>query len=168
VQSQTETQITTETGELPARGTDAVEILKNDHVVIKSLLERLVADTGDRKTTLEQLKSVLTIHNATEENIVYPALAVVGRKKAESLSLYHETAEADTVVFELAALLKESDDDVQFNKRAKKLQKAVLEHIDKEENTAFPHLEAKADAAQAKQLTHDVREFRSTIHMAKA
>jgi hemerythrin superfamily protein len=167
VRNETMTRITTETGEFPAHGSNAVEILKNDHTVIKGLLERLVGDPGDRAATLDELKSVLTIHNATEENLVYPALAVVGRKKAESQSLYHETAEADTVVFELDLLLKEADD-VQFTKRAKKLQAAVLEHIDKEENTAFPHLEAKADAAQTRQLTHDVREFRSTMRMTKA
>jgi hemerythrin superfamily protein len=165
VQVDSKATTVTETGELPARGTSAVEILMNDHKVIKSLLDRLTSDTnGDRKATLENLKSVLTIHNATEENLVYPALAVVGRKKAESLSLYHETAEADTVVFELDMLLKESNDE-QFAKGAKKLQAAVLEHIDKEETSAFPQLQEKANAAQSKQLAHDVREFRNTIHM---
>jgi hypothetical protein len=81
---------------LPARGDDAVEILENDHQVIKGLLNQLVsASSPQRKSVIEQLVGVLTIHNATEENLVYPALNKVAGSKLESQHLYHETMEAD-------------------------------------------------------------------------
>jgi hemerythrin superfamily protein len=151
---------------LPVRGANAVEILENDHEVIKGLLGELTSATGAAaaKPTLEKLKAVLTIHNATEENLVYPALSVIARKHAESQKLYHETAEADTVVFELDQLAKERDD-AAFAKKATALQAAVLEHIDNEEQRAFPHLIDGADAAQTKQLTADVKAFRSSISL---
>jgi hypothetical protein len=149
-----QTTITSPTREaLPVRGANAVEILENDHTVIKGLLGELTSATGAAaaKPTLE-------------ENLVYPALSVIARKHAESQKLYHETAEADTVVFELDQLAKERDD-AAFAKKATALQAAVLEHIDNEEQRAFPHLIDGADAAQTKQLTADVKAFRSSISL---
>lgn len=149
---------------LPARGRDAVEILKNDHQVIKSLLDALVSDQGSqRREVLEQLKGVLTIHNATEENLVYPAIDKVAGSKTESQHLYHETAEADVLVFELDALLKERDD-AEFALKAKKFHKAVLAHIDEEENKAFPRLQENADPVDSENLTHSVKAFRKSLH----
>jgi hemerythrin superfamily protein len=150
---------------LPVRGNDAVEILVNDHQTIKTLLTQLTQNEGGAgaKTTLEQLKAALTIHNATEENLVYPALNKVAGKKAESQKLYHETAEADVLLFELDTMLKEGDE-ADFPAKAKKFQAAVLEHIEDEEDKAFPHLQKYAEPEQAQMLTQSVREFRSALH----
>ncbi len=71
---------------------------------------------------LELLKGVLTIHNATEENLVYPAINKVAGGKLESQHLYHETAEADVLFFELDGLLKEGDDE-QFARKAVKFRR---------------------------------------------
>lgn len=162
--SRESTHATAPTAELATSGTTTVEILTNDHKVIKQLLEQLTSDTnGTRKATLEHLKTVFTIHNATEENLVYPALAVVTGKKTESEHLYKETAMADMVVFELDTMLKQHDD-AGFAARAKKLQAAVLEHIDEEETKAFPDLQKHADSKQSAQLTKDVKAFRGAMH----
>lgn len=148
---------------LPARGNDAVEILENDHEVIKGLLNQLVsASSTNRKQIIGQLVGVLTIHNATEENLVYPALNKVAGSKLESQHLYHETMEADLLLFELDSMLKEGDD-TEFAARAKKFQEAVLHHIDEEENKAFPRLE-DVDAQHTQVLTDSVKEFRSSLH----
>ena len=154
----------TDQSQLPVRGTDAIEILINDHEVIKGLLERLTAATQDpeRRSILEQLKGALTLHNATEENLLYPALNKVAGKKSEAEKLYHETAEADVLVFELDTMLKEGDTG-KFQAKAEKLQDAVLEHIDDEESSAFPHLQKGAEPAQSQMLTQSVREFRSAL-----
>jgi hemerythrin superfamily protein len=150
---------------LPARGKDTIEILRHDHVVIKQLLSELTGarQRSERVAAFERLKGVLTIHNATEESLVYPALSVVAHKKRESEHLYHETAEADMLVFELDSLLKaENDHDV--SAKAKQLQAAIFEHIDDEETRAFPTLQSEADAAHAETLTQSVRAFRRSIH----
>jgi hemerythrin superfamily protein len=152
---------------LPARGDDAVEIIENDHEVIKGLLNDLVSASGDRrKHVIEKLVGVLTIHNATEENLVYPALNEVAGSKTESQHLYHETMEADLLLFELDSLLK-AGDDAKFATKAENFQKAVLHHIDEEENKALPRLQ-DVDAAQAESLTESVKQFRSSLHFETA
>ena len=65
-------------------------------------------------------KPVLTVHNATEENLVYPALQKFVGQKRESEHLYQETAQADVLVFELDTMLK-SGDDASFRETAEKL-----------------------------------------------
>jgi hemerythrin superfamily protein len=148
---------------LPARGDDAVEILTNDHQVIKGLLSRLIEpNPSQREVVLEQLKGVLTIHNATEENLVYPALNKVAGSRAESQHLYHETAEADVLLFELDSMLKEGDA-VGFDAKAKRFREAVLHHIEEEEHKALPRLR-DVDTADAELLADSVRAFRKSLH----
>ena len=164
MQQNTSSAVPTVSGEIEARGANAVEILLNDHTNIKALLQQLTqaTDHAMRKQTLEQLKGLLTIHNATEENLVYPAIALDAGKKSESLHLYHETAAADMLVFQLDTMLKEGDTS-KFEATAKALQKAILEHVDDEETKAFPHLQKHADPQHAQMLTESVREFRSSL-----
>lgn len=160
---------TTDMHDLPLRGSTAVEMLVNDHEVIKSLLEELTSATSAAqcKRVFERLKAVLTVHNATEENLVYPAIAIDAGKKADSEHLYHETAAADMLVFELDALLRDGDT-AAFATKAKKLQTAILEHIDVEESSAFPKLEKHTDPARAAALAASVRKFRHELHMGSA
>lgn len=156
-------------GALPVRGSDAIEILENDHQTIKELLATLTEpmQREQRAELLERLKAVLTIHNATEENLVYPALNNVAGKKSEAERLYHETSKADVLVFELDMMLKQGNDS-DFVAKAQKLQAAVLEHIDDEEGSAFPHLRDHATAEEAQMLTASVQEFRSALRFVPA
>lgn len=157
------------TPDLPLRGSNAVEMLVNDHTVIKSMLEDLTTATSARqcKSVFERLKAALTVHNATEENLVYPALAIDAGKKSDSEHLYHETAAADMLVFELDGLLRDGDME-RFTPKAKKLQAAILEHIDDEEASAFPKLEQHADTTHAAALTASVKKFRGDMHVGSA
>jgi hemerythrin superfamily protein len=149
---------------LPPRGNDAVEILLNDHQVIKGLLRELTAASGPRREeVLEKLKGVLTIHNATEENLVYPAINKVAGSKLESAHLYHETAEADVLLFELDSMLKERDES-DFSIKAEKFADAVSHHIDEEEQKAFPRLQENSDPRHAEILTDSVKQFRKSLH----
>ena len=150
---------------LPVRGSDTVDILLNDHTVIKRLLGDLTAapDRGRRSAVLERLKEALTIHNATEENLVYPALAEMASEKRESAHLYHETAEADVLVFQIDQLLK-GGDEADFTAKAVQLRDAVFEHIEDEESKAFPALRERPEPEQTQRLTQSVREFRGALH----
>jgi hemerythrin superfamily protein len=111
---------------------------------------------------LDQLKGALTIHNATEENIVYPALDKVAGHKFETLKLYNETAAADILLFQIDTMLKEGDE-TKFAEKAQKLHDAVFKHIEAEEKSALPHLEKGADSSEAQMLLQSVREFRGAI-----
>jgi hemerythrin superfamily protein len=161
---QSTSSIPTVSGDVAAQG-DAIDVLLNDHVTIKSLLSQLTqaGEPTQRRRILEQLKGLLTIHNATEENLVYPAIAQVAGKKHESQHLYHETAEADVVMFQMDTLLKEHGDPAKFEALAQSFQKALLEHIDDEEEKAFPHLREHAEPQQARLLTQSVHELRSAL-----
>lgn len=164
--------VTGTTGATPSginyEGTGAIDILLQDHRKIKSLLVELndASHESEQHHVLEQLKELLTIHNATEENFVYAALAKVAGKQHESEHLYHETAEADMLVFELDTCLKTGDLDG-FKTNAKKLQAAILEHIDDEEQKAFPDLRQHAKPDQTEMLNRSVSKFRTSLHFAK-
>lgn len=149
----------------PAQGATAVDVLVNDHHKIKNLLARLVDSRSreDRVQCLKELQGVLTVHNATEENLVYPALNKIGKKMFESLHLYYETANADIVAFEIDTMLKGGEDDAKIQAKCEKFRDAVLEHIDDEESKAFPHLQHAADSTEAQQLDQAVRTFRGSI-----
>jgi hemerythrin superfamily protein len=149
--------------QLPVKGEDAVEILVNDHTTIKDLVQRLPEAEGasERKRILERLIAALTVHNATEENLVYPALQEIAEQKRVSQHLYHETAEADVLIFQLDTMLKQGVDG-EFKPMAEKVRDAILEHIDEEEEKAFPRLE-EADPQAMTLLTQSVRKFRSEL-----
>lgn len=151
---------------LPLAGNDAGEILLSDHQVIRSLLDELctVQESQQRLATLERLKAALTIHNATEENLVYPALETVAGKHHESQKLYKETAAADVLVFKLDTMLKTGEEGG-FGKTAESLRAALLEHIEDEEQRAIPELRKHASPEQSRLLTSAVRELRETLSM---
>jgi hemerythrin superfamily protein len=149
---------------LPLRGSTVHEIVENDHETIKSLLNSLThsAAREDRMQTLEQLKAALTIHNAMEENLIYPALAKVAGHNFETLKLYNETASADMLLFEIDMMLKEGEES-KFSEKAEKLQEAVFKHIDEEEKSAMPHLQKGADTKESQLLLQSVHEFRGAM-----
>lgn len=149
---------------LPVRGESVHDIVENDHETIKSLLNSLTHSAGreERMQILEQLKGALTIHNAMEENLIYPALAKVAGHNLETMKLYNETASADMLVFEIDTMLKEGDE-TKFAQKAEKLHDAVFKHIEAEEEKAMPHLEKGADSEESQMLLQSVREFRSAL-----
>ncbi len=145
-----------------ASGNDAIAILENDHRRIKQLLADLVdaADDDARTDVLDELKALLTVHNACEENLIYPAVRVLGKHPVESDKLYHQQDEAKVAVWELDML---AADDGDFEARAKKLQSAVLAHIEKEEKAEFPHLREAAGEDAMDELTGALRELRANL-----
>jgi hemerythrin superfamily protein len=166
---QSKTSAETTRGSTDGMTGDAIDVLLRDHTRIKALLEELTGSpaTEQQAQTLDELKQLLTIHNATEENFVYPAIAKIAGHKHESEHLYHETAEADMAVFELDIALKTGDIDG-FAENAKKLQAAILEHIDDEEQKAFPQLRERAQPEQAQMLAKSVSLFRSSLKFSNA
>lgn len=147
------------------KGNDAVEILENDHNIIRDLLSELAdASRAEEKASLlEGMKSFLTVHNATEENLVYPVIRVEGSRHKDAEMLYHQQDEAKVLVWELDAILKgnlEGD----FNERFQQFQKALLAHIRKEEATEFPHLREALQGKASAALTNAIREFRGSLY----
>jgi hemerythrin superfamily protein len=149
---------------------DAIAILENDHDVIKELFAQLVSATesGERSNLLEKLKAILTVHNATEENLVYPAVRVAASRPKDSDTLYHQQDEAKVAVWKLDQMLQGTLDEGDFAGQAEELQKAVLAHVRKEEETEFPHLRESLKGKGLTKLTDAVREFRSEFQFEGA
>lgn len=98
---------------------------------------------------------------------VYPAINKIAGSKLESQHLYHETAEADTMLFELDSMLKERDES-EFGAKADKFADAVRHHIEEEEQKAFPRLQENTDARHSEILAQSVKTFRKSLHFEMA
>jgi len=64
---------------------NAIELLTQDHQLVKKLLEELSSTTEravkKRAELLERIKQEVTIHTALEEEILYPAIKEAGGKE---------------------------------------------------------------------------------------
>ena len=162
---QQSTSIPTVSGDVAgAPGAGVVDTLLRDHELIRACLDELDRTSSAQAATplIERLKGILTVHNATEETIVYPALSKIAGEMIEPRKLYFETAEADMTFFELTNIAKgimQGD----FGATCSKFTAALREHMETEEQHAFPHLQKKSDAGELAALGPAVREFRSKL-----
>lgn len=149
---------------LSAQGESAIDTLVHEHDAVKGLLQRLrsAQATAERQQCLQEIQQLLTIHNATEENLIYPALNKIAGHKLEPLKLYNETAQADMMLFELDTMLKTGDLE-DFAKKAERFAKAVMEHIDDEESKAFQHLRDEAEPQEMRMLNESFLRFRESL-----
>jgi hemerythrin superfamily protein len=145
-----------------AVGDDAIEILMNDHQIVKTLFAELADATtvDDRFAILDELKTVLTVHNATEENLVYPSIRLKSGRSTDADTLYHQQDEAKVAIFQIDDMLKHSESPTTLDARIATLQTAVLAHVQKEEGTEFPLLRDALGPKGMAELTEAVREFR--------
>lgn len=149
---------------LSAHGASAIDMLVQEHDIVKGLLQRLrsVQSTDERKQCLQDLQQLLTIHNATEENLIYPAINKIAGHKLEPLKLYNETAQADMMLFELDLMIKTGDLE-DFSKKAERFAKAVEEHIEDEESKAFEHIRDAAEPQEMRLLNESFLRFRESL-----
>jgi hemerythrin superfamily protein len=124
---------------------NAVELLKEDHVRIKALLEEL-SNTTERglKKRVELLNKIeleLTLHTSIEEEILYPAFKQAGGK--EEAEMYYEAKEEHRTVDALVVPdLKQTDPGTpEFAGRVKVCKELLEHHIEEEEEEMFPKAE---------------------------
>jgi hemerythrin superfamily protein len=155
----------TQTGTPRAAGdVGAIDILLQDHQAVKRLFAQLTSGGADaRLSILQQLKVLLTVHNATEENLVYPAIRVLAERPQDADTLYHQQDEAKVGIWELDSMLKGELRSADFDARAAELRDAVLAHIEKEEETEFPRLAEALAGRGGQELTAAVRELRANF-----
>ena len=144
-----------------ARGGDAIDILLADHRQIESYLNQIsqtpATNPTQRAQLLQQLATLLTIHNATEENYIYPAIRDVARRPNDSATLYQQQDQAKVIMFELDQLAKNSPN---WDSRFAALRTALMAHVAQEERTEFPQLR-QAAGPKMTALTTKVRQLRS-------
>jgi len=121
---------------------DAIQLLKNDHKKVRSLLDQLGETTSRAEKTraelLAKINKELEVHTTIEEEIFYPAFREAA-KNAEDREMYFEAIEehhaaGDLVLPDLLATEVVSD---KFGGRAKVLKELVEHHADEEEKDMF-------------------------------
>jgi iron-sulfur cluster repair protein YtfE (RIC family) len=123
--------------QLPGGASDVLALLEHEHRAALALIDRIIgtSDAGQRERLLRQLADALTIHNANEENIIYPAVRDAAHKPADAAELYHQQDESKVVIAQLIATPK---DGAAFVEGVKKLRVALAAHIHQEETVDFP------------------------------
>ena len=132
---------------------DALTLLKEDHDKVKGMLNKLDDTTERAEVTrtegLASLKQELTVHEAIEEEILYPALIEYAKTKDITLEAYEEHHVVDTIMAEL------EDTPVGDETWAAKLtvMKENLEHhIEEEEDDMFKKARQVMDEAELQEL----------------
>lgn len=117
---------------------DAITLLKEDHRLLKKLL-----DEGDdtteravkgRKELLDRLTAELKAHEKIEEEILYPALKKHEKAKEIVLEGYQEHHVADLIVAELH---KTAVTDERWGAKFSVLKENIEHHIEEEEEDMF-------------------------------
>ena len=117
---------------------DALVLLKQDHDKVKRMLSEL-DDTTERavKTraaTFTSLRRELEVHEAIEEEILYPALTEHPKSKAIALEGYEEHHVVDTVMAEMRDL---PVSDETWTAKFTVMKESLEHHIEEEEGDMF-------------------------------
>jgi hemerythrin-like domain-containing protein len=117
---------------------DALSLLKDDHDRVKKMLEELDSTTEratkTRPEMLAKLKQDLTIHEAIEEEIFYPALKEHAEAKEIVLEAYEEHDVVDTIMTEIEQTPVE---DETWAAKFTVMKENLEHHIEEEEGEMF-------------------------------
>jgi len=128
-------------------GTNAVEILKQDHDEVEKLFDQYedAKDEDNAELKAEIVAAVckaLTIHAQIEEELFYPAMR---RQEEDAADLVDEAAvEHQTLKNLVAELLVAAPGDDLYDAKVKVLSEYVKHHVKEEEGEMFP-MARKAD-----------------------
>ena len=132
---------------------DAMKLLKEDHDKVKRMLQELESTTERGVKTRQQLftkvKQELTIHEAIEEEIFYPALKEHPKTKEIALEAYEEHHVVDTVMAEIEAV---AFDDERWGAKFTVMKENLEHHIEEEEGEMFEKARQVFDEATLRSL----------------
>jgi len=117
---------------------DVLQLLKEDHDKIKKILTHLESTTDRGVKTREEfytkVRAELQVHEAIEEEILYPALKEHPKAKDLVLEAYEEHNVVDMVMAELDAL---PYDDETWGAKLTVMRENIEHHIGEEESEMF-------------------------------
>jgi hemerythrin-like domain-containing protein len=143
---------------------DALKLLKQDHDVVKKMLANL-QDTTERaeKTRpegLASLKQELTVHEAIEEEIFYPALKEHPKTKDIALEAYEEHHVVDMVMQEIEAT---APSDETWMAKFTVVQENLEHHIEEEEGEMFKQARQVFDEEELEALGQRMQERKEQL-----
>jgi Hemerythrin HHE cation binding domain len=132
---------------------DALGLLKEDHDKVKKLLEQGESTTERAVKTREELfdkiKGELTVHEAIEEEVLYPALKEFAQTKEIVLEAYQEHHVVDVILGELEAT---PVDDETWAAKFTVMKENLEHHIEEEEDEMFKQAREVLDESELKKL----------------
>lgn len=139
---------------------DVVGFLTSQHEQIKTMFNNVTAKTGsEREEAFVELRRMLAVHEAAEEEIVHPRAKKVDDSVAAVVEArLHEEQEAKQMLTELEKLDLESPE---FESKFREFQSDVIAHAEAEEHQEFTKLEAALDDDQLTRM-------RKAVEMAEA
>jgi len=132
---------------------DAMKLLKDDHDKVKKMLTELESTTERGVKTRQELfakvKQELTVHEAIEEEIFYPALRDHPKTKEIALEAYEEHHVVDTVMAEIEAV---PFDDERWGAKFTVMKENLEHHIEEEEGEMFKQARQVFEKDELEQL----------------
>jgi hemerythrin-like domain-containing protein len=151
---------------------NAIELLKADHVKVKSILAQLSESTDraikKRTELLEKLEMEISIHTRLEEEILYPAFKEAGSKEQDIM--YFEAKEEHRTVDSLVLPdLKLTDPSTpEFAGRVKVVKELLEHHIEEEETEMFPQAKKLLGKARLDDLGSQMETMRASVKKDRA
>jgi hypothetical protein len=137
---------------------DALSQHKKDHDKVKKMLQELESTTERGVKTREELftkvKYELTVHEAIEEEIFYPALKQHPGTKDIALEAYEEHHVVDTVMAEIEGVAYE---DETWGAKFKVMKENLEHHIEEEEGEMFKQAKQVLDPDELSQLGESMK-----------
>jgi iron-sulfur cluster repair protein YtfE (RIC family) len=133
------------------------QLLKQDHLKVKRLFERLDetidASTRSRERLFAELKQELERHAEIEEKHFYPAL----QRHEATRHLVEEALEEHDEMAELLTALDETDkDDEDWAEQLEALRETVDAHVEDEEGELFPKAQELLDGVETAAIARTI------------
>lgn len=136
-----------------ALAVDWFEAVKAEHKTIRAYFEKLLAteetDVIGRTRLLKALERTLGKHAFEEENVIYPALRMIGRPQ-DARALEHDHADVRAALYELNVC---AHDHPKWTARARAFEAEVQTHMLEEERSIFPAFHAQLSKSKNQKLS---------------
>ncbi|WP_353940693.1 hemerythrin domain-containing protein [Streptomyces sp. HUAS MG91] len=134
---------------------DVVELLKQQHARIRTLLDEVAnSKGGERTAAFRELIHLLAVHETAEEEVVHP---FARRNIDGGEQVVKERIQEEEKAKEILSGLEDLDvDSAEFLDRFATLRQDVLAHAKAEEEYEFAHFRAAADRGKLENLARAV------------
>ncbi len=150
---------------------NAIELLKEDHQMARSLITELEtaddqAGTDPTQTeTFNKLQQALKLHTRMEEELFYPALEGFAETKDLVGEAYQEHDQVDQLLAQLSALAPNEED---FQDTLTELRADIEHHVEEEENEMFPQAEELLGQSRLEEMGRQMQAMKDNTQQVAA
>ncbi len=150
--------------------TDAITVLKNDHLDVKKLFRQFEAAGpgahAEKGRIVSRIIELLTVHTYIENEIMYPEVRrLLPELEGAVLESYEEHHVADVLCLELDAM---DASDERFDAKATVLIESVSHHVREDEQEWFPKVRAGLGRSELSEIGARMLEAKKTAPRSPA